>query len=309
MPDMGDYLLPRYELIGQAFSGIKSVWQWIDFDYKKTKLNVGKFKGDGSLIRYQQDGNWEGAAEATIITPIDIQNRKSVDIPVGAKKILDHLVANARNYDGVVDVPIEYVGAFRKLRSASEAFAYGFTQSVTLALKFTQGGEASFAKFEQELTLGFESRQDWTTEEGSEDEESRSAGISPDSPPGYDIQYTLTRTTQPMKLKVTGIAKIDHGVQIGKYHKGWKGNHGKNHKLYPRWAKYDSFYEELLPVIKGEGRRDLMFAEHFKRNPAPAWLIKELEKPLKIPFEHTSEEFDGATILDQEQIVLRGPKN
>ena len=56
----------------------------------------------------------------------------------------------------------------------------------------------------------------------------------------------------------------------------------------PSFGNWDSFYLEFLPVVKGEGRRDLDFADWFKKHPAKPALIKALEKPLQIPWEHTS---------------------
>ena len=95
---------------------------------------------------------------------------------------------------------------------------------------------------------------------------------------------------------------MDHGIKIGKMkHGNWKGNKGEHGKTWPRWAAWDSFYEEFLPVIKGEGRRDLDLAMWFRLHPVNPEIIAELEKPLQIPWEHTTEPFDGATRLVQSQ--------
>ena len=306
--DLADQLKMRARLIGHSFRDVESVWQWLNYDWHHD-LSVGTFMS-GELTRYHQPSNWMGALEMTGFNPIGIENRVEVEMPIGAPSIIDALTATCHNYDGVVEVPLNYEGEFTKTKSSSEAFSYGLTQSLEVTLKFTQGGEASFAKAEQEIKMGFESRQDWSRESSDESQVRKLAGLNPLCPVGYDIVFRLVRKSQKKKLKVTGFAKVDHGFQIGKYHSkhGFEGHRGRHHKLYPRWAKFDSFYEQFLPVIKREAPRDYPFAAHFKENPVPDWLITDLEKAPKIPFEHTSQEFDGWTDLEQTQKVLRGPK-
>ena len=98
-------------------------------------------------------------------------------------------------------VPINYDGTFRKLKGLEEAFDYGLTQSIETTIGIQIGSEAAQNKYTAELKLGFESRQDWHHQESSEDEQARSAGISPESPPKWDIRYKLDRYGQRKKLK------------------------------------------------------------------------------------------------------------
>ena len=309
MTDIADHLHERARLIGHAFNHLGNVWfkGGKDYDWHE-ELRVAHFGDGGQTVHYARKHDKERQIHFTVIRDAGLSNRKVQEIPIGTPKPLDMMVAKGFNYDGVVAVPLTYEGEFGKVTTAEEAFMHGLTQSLETSFKFTQGGEAASFKAEQEIKLGFESRQDWSRSEGEEENERRLAGIAPVCPPGYDIEFQLIRTTQKMKLKVTGIGKVDHAVQLGKKQRSWKGNKGKGGRLWPRWAKYDSFYEECLPVLKGEGRRDLMFAEEFRRKPAPKWLIDRLERPLDIPFEHTSLPFDSATNVEQHQEVLRGPK-
>ena len=306
MADMADYLAMRARLLGYAFHGLDNVWRWKKYDWHEN-LKVKDFKS-GEHIRYQRESDWKGSIEFKNIVPIGLTNRRVIEIPTGPEKIIDNLVGVAYNFDGVIAVQITYDGTFRKLRGSNDAFSHGLTESIETTFTFAQGGEAALQKYEQEIKLGFESRQDWSQGSNKEDEATRSLGIAPESPCGYDVKYRLLRYSQPMKIKVTGDSKVDHSVMVGKYDNGWRGNKGEGGKTWPRWAHYDSFYEECLPVIKGEAPRDLMFAMHFREHPAPDWLIKRLEEPLQIPFNHTSDEFDGTTRFEQHQEVLRGPK-
>ena len=304
--DMADHLGMRARLLGHAFHQLENVWRWQHYDWHES-LKVKDFKS-GESVRYQRESDWKGSIEFKNMVPIGLTDRRVVEIPTGSEKVIDQLIGTAYNYEGVIAVPVTYDSSFRKLRGSDEAFSHGLTESIETTFTFAQGGEAALQKYEQEIKLGFEARQDWSQGSNEEEETTRSLGIAPESPPGYDLRYRLLRYSQSMKIKVTGRSRVDHSVKIGKYDDGWRGNKGKHGKTWPRWAEYDSFIEECLPVLKGEAPRDLPFALHFRDNPAPDWLIKRLEEPLEIPFEHTSDEFDGTTRFEQHQEVLRGPK-
>ena len=270
--DIADHLKNRMEIIGEIVGSVKgrgdpTVWRWDGFK-RDEGIKVEQFKDAGGEVLYRRIDDRFGRIRASNITPYGkIVNRKDVDIKLG-EKLIDSLTADALNYDGVVAVPITYDGTFRKLKSLEDAFDHGLTQSVSLALGYQAGSEAAQNKFTAELTIGMESRQDWHHQDSSEDEQARSAGISPESPPKWDIRYKLNRYSQSKKLKSSGLCQVDHGIRIGKMEDGdWKGNHGEHHKFYPRYANWDSFYEEFLPVIKGDGRRDLDLAMWFREHP------------------------------------------
>ena len=311
--DIADHLKNRMEIAAEIVGSVEGratpvVWRWNKFK-RVEGIKVEAFRESGGEVLWQRKGDGYGRIRASNITPYGkIADRKDVDINLG-EELIDSLTADALNYDGVVAVPINYDGTFRKLKGLEEAFDYGLTQSIETTIGIQIGSEAAQNKYTAELKLGFESRQDWHHQESSEDEQARSAGISPESPPKWDIRYKLDRYGQRKKLKSSGLCQVDHGIKIGKMKNGgWRGNKGEHGKTWPRWAAWDSFYEEFLPVIKGEGRRDLDLAMWFRLHPVNPEIIAELEKPLQIPWEHTTEPFDGATRLVQSQIVLRGPK-
>ena len=204
--DVADHLKNRMEIIGEIVGSVgvhshPTIWRWEKF--KRTEgIKVEKFKDAGAEILWQRKGDdgW-GRILASNITPHGkIANRKDVDILLG-EKLIDSLTADALNYDGVVAVPITYDGTFRKLKGLEEAFDYGLTQSIEISLGYSYGSEAAQNKFTAELKIGFESRQDWHHQETTEDEQARSAGISPESPPKWDIRYKLDRYGQSKKLK------------------------------------------------------------------------------------------------------------
>ena len=304
MSDISDTLMARAELIGLAVKSVSDnkLWRWDNFN-KKDGLRVAGYRDGGTNLDYRRNSDRTAALLLGNIRPKDkLIDRKDEIIPVGSVKNVDGVTIECFNYNGIAPLPITYEGNFGKSRSFAEAAAYGFTQSIELSFKFQQGGEASFYKFEQELTLGFESRQDFSTTETNETTEQRSAGINPECPPAYDINFWMSRTSQPMKVRTTGKGDVEHSIEIGKHWDGkWHGHDG-----YKRHAEWDTF-EAFLKVIKGDGARDQDLWEHFRKNPAPKWIVKALEKPLDIDFDHTSAEFDGWTTLQPHQEVVRGP--
>ena len=236
------------------------------------------------------------------------RSRHVEDIPVGQPQVIDKVVIRSRNYDGVEDIPVNYSARFSDLVSRENAFAYGFSESVKATFTFQEGGEAASFKATQQIEIGFEAHQETSEKTGEQSEQERGAGLHPICPAGYDIDFYMEREIQKIKTRLTGIGDIDHGIMVGKHWDGhWNGHRGEGGKRWPRWGKWDSF-GEFMSVIKGEGRRDLCFAEWFWDNPAPKWLVGELEKPLNMPFDHTGRPFDNATQLTIGQTVIRGPK-
>ena len=308
MADIADKLEIRAALIAFACSTVPKelLWRWGDFEWKRG-LRVGSFENGGTDIGFLDPKDKKALIKLSNIRPLgQLKNERVQMIPVGPEKTVDGVVLISKNFDGVNDLPVHYNAGFGKSKGQSEAFAFGFTQSLETTFKFSQGS-GDFAKSEQEIKLGFEARQDQTNESHSGSTEQRDAGTDPVCPPAFDIQTWQTRTTQPRKTRLTGIGDVEHNIKIGKHWEGnWNGHRGEGGKKWPRWGSWDTF-EDFLRVIKGDGRRDFSFASHFKNNPAPGWLIEKLEEPLDFPFEHESQVFDGATKIETHQKTLRGP--
>ena len=277
---------------------------------RKEILRVSDLKDGGRSIDYRRPDSDSALVSVRNIRPMNkLKKRRVKEIPMGEPKTVDQLTLFTPNYDGIIAIPVEYDARLSKLMSKEHAFSVGFTQSIEQSFGFTQGGEAASFKATQETKLGFESRQDTTDTETEQTAEDRGAGLTPEFPPGYDLKFHLERISQKMKIRLTGVGEVDFGLKLGKHwHGKWQGHAGKGGKTWPRWVGWDSYWEEFIPVVKGEGRRDLCLAEYFWENPAPKWLIKELEKPLDLPFDHTGAEFDGATNITITPDVVRGPK-
>ena len=316
MPDVQDVLAERAELVAHACRTIPDnlLWgQWGRYDWHMD-LKADGFRGGGTEIEWRHPHNKKGLIRFTDIRPTgELDNEKIEEIPVGDIKIIDGVVVEVSNWEGIAPLPFSYDAAFGKTMNKGEALAIGFKESVKIGIEFSEGGEAAFFKAKQSLELGFEASQDKTQTSDAGTSELRSAGISPTCPPAFDIDWWLTRTTQPTKMRVSGLGQLGHGIEIGKHwgHGGghWKrhhrGHHGHTHydQRHLRWDTWDDF----LSVIKGEGRRDLAAAAHFKAHPAPAWLIRRLEAPLTAPYSAETPVFDGWTKLRPRQRVRRGP--
>ena len=314
MGDIADKMRVRMDLIAFAVKNVpeRRLWRFGAGNKPFTrnmKMRVAELRDGGLNIDYRRPDDKEALMAATNIRPVDgLKNQKTVDIPTGPPKIIDKVSIPGTNFDGVVDIPVEYDGRISRLVGREEAFAIGFSQSIKQTFGIELGGEATLSKVTASTEFGFEARQDQSTTDSEQRGEDRGGALKPICPPGYDITFLLERTTQKTKTRTTGFADVELGIEMGKHWDGeWKGKDGKNGKTWPRWGKWDSF-EEFMSVIKGEGRRDLFFAEWFWAHKAPVWLIKELEKPLNLPFDHTGAEFDGTTVLRVTQQVIRGPK-
>ena len=240
------------------------LWRWDKFN-KKEGLRVAGYRDGGTNLDYRRNSDEKAALLLSNIRPLSaLHNRKDELIPVGSPKTIDGVTIECFNFNGIAPLPITYEGGFGKLRGVDEASSYGFTQSIELSFKFQQGGETSFYKFEQEIKLGFESRQDFSTTERNEATESRTAGINPECPPAYDIKFWMSRTSQPMKIRITGVGDVEHGVALGKHWDGkWNAKRGENNKRYKRHVSWDTF-ALFMEVIKGDGARDQDLWEHFR---------------------------------------------
>ena len=314
MGDIADKLRVRADLIALAVRDVPEglLWRFGAKNNKFTRdmeMKVADLRDGGATIDYRRPDDKQALMALTNIRPMDaLLDQKVVDIPTGRPKIIDKVSIPMTNFDGAVELPVAYDARLTRLVTREEAFAFGFTQSVKQTFGIELGGEAQGVKATASTELGFEARQDHTTTDGDQKGEDRGAGINPTCPAGYDITFLLNRTSQKTKTRTTGFGDVDHGIRMGKHWSGqWKGNDGKNGKTWPRWGKWDSF-EEFMSVIKGKGRRDWFFAEWFWKHPASEQLIKALEKPLDLPFDHTGAEFDGTTVLKVTQQVIRGPK-
>ena len=303
--DVADYLEERAELVAHACGGVPNdlLWGWISYDWHQD-LHFKRLIDGGKFAQWRHPWREKSRIWFENIRPTGVLSGEKIEeIPTGEAKMVDGVTIQSENWDGIVPLPISYSGEFGRTMSKSEAVAIGFTESIEVGLEFSEGGEAAFFKAKQSLKLGFESRQDTTKTKGEEETEMRSAGLNPTCLPGFDIEFWMTRMTQPTKIRVTGLGQLTHGVNIGtRSGDHWKKRHGKHR----RNCQWDTF-EDFVSVVKGTGRRDLALAEWFRAHPAPDWLIRRLEAPLEIPYVAETPTFDGWTKLRPHQKILRGP--
>ena len=283
-------------------------WQGYDWHLN---LDVVDFLHGGTEIHYLIPGH--KSRSRIIVDNIRpsgiVRNEQVTELPQGSPKTVDGATIEVENWNSPAPLPFHYNADIEEAsgKNKSEALAIGFTESVEFSFGFAQGA-AGLATSEQSVKLGFEARQDKTMSSGSNESERelRSAGIDPVCPKGCDIEYHISRTTQPSQLRRTGDAELDFGFAIGKHGDGhWRKKHGKHYydrHLY--WACVADFME----TIKGEGRRDFAAALHFRKNPAPAWLIRRLEAAMPSgPYSAETPVFDGWTRFRPRAKLIRGP--
>ena len=202
-----------------------------------------------------------------------------------------------------------YTPDFRDTVRESDVRLVGFTQSLETTFKFAQGGEAAQYKFEQEIKAGFSSTQEMTKGKEEETQRGRTVEFPVHCPPGVDMEYWSTMTIQPKKIVTTGTGDVDFGFEIGaRQHK--KGRWSwRRHNNQRRTIRFDSYWDEFIPMVKGEGQRHHDCYEHFRNHPAPGWVIQQLTRRLSLPFRHETPPFDGWVTIKPKQKIQRVNRN
>ena len=300
-----------------------SLWRWDDFR-KSKGIYVDAYGDGGGFVGFRRHGEWYGFMAFGNIRLLDIADKEVSDpIPTGPSRIIDarsETISNnyrlteeerearkAGNTDiGVIERSYRANFSDHKLSTVSESFEAGFKE----AFKLTIGtGDASPVKAEAEISTEFSQTLSNATgsEEGSsvERESAYSIRVQPES----DVKVWAQRAVQPQKVTLSGSGEIDHSITIGKMKwkvrellvlknkfnnpskviehinngRAYARKDGKGKRTYDRFARWDSFQDFML-VIKRESPRDYPFAEHFRENPVPDWIIKALEEPLENSF-------------------------
>ena len=283
---------------------------WQTYDWHQD-LDVVDFHQGGQEIHYLRPGR--KSRSRIIVSNIRqsgvVRNEQVIELPQGSPKTVDGATITVENWGSPAPLPFHYNADLEQSsgKTKGEALAIGFTESVEFSFGFAQGA-AGLATSEQSVKLGFEARQDKTTSTGTSEgeRELRSAGIEPVCPPGCDIEFLISRTTQANQLRRTGDAELDFEFAIGKHGDGhWRKKHGKHY--YKRNLHW-SCVADFMATIKGECRRDFDAALHFRRHPAPAWLIRRLEEAMPSgPYSAETPVFDGWTRFRPRAKLLRGP--
>ena len=131
------------------------------------KMVVADLRNGGQDIDYRRPDDKKALMVFTNCLPMEgLHNKKIVDIPTGPPVIIDKVSIVSTNFDGVVEVPVDYDSQISRLVTRDEAFAFGFTQSVKSTYGIEAGGDVYGGKVTASLELGLEARQDHTTTDG-----------------------------------------------------------------------------------------------------------------------------------------------
>ena len=312
--DLPEHILNRMELIGEVLSIADGPpargWSEGAGAPKYDRAAESPLQiyggGRGEDIWYARPQRWGGKSSSIQVWnvhPLSTLRDERVEIyETGSPEIIDGLTAPLENYMGLTELGIEYTPDFRKAVRANDVKMIGFSQSLSITIGFSQGSDAAQFKANQEITTGYESRQDFTSENEKSSEQGRSTTFHPTAPPGVDKEYTAKMTVQQKVIRTTGYGDVDFGFACGMRDTGrWSRHRGK----YLRHVTFQSYWNEFLPVVRGEIRSGLDCAGHFFANPAPKHLIEALESPLDMPFFNESPPFDGWINIEPHQRVIR----
>ena len=303
MSDIADILMPRFEGIAEAMDDVPSrlLWRWDD--YKASRgLDVAGYHDGGKIIDFRRPGDPKAAAWAENVRPVqDIQDEvESKAVPTGEPYTQWAEQGTFRN--NVVRTPLiieqiaagllpndfdfldfTYVAHFSETLSWEESKELGFREAVSTTFGVEVGGDVYGGKASASATAEFESSQSESQTKGDEEEQGDEESFSIRVPYDTVREVQGKRSIGPMKYIITGWGDLEHGITIGKHWDGkWNGHRGKK-RTYKRHAHWDSF-ADFLKVIKGDGARDMDLADWFRQHPAPAALIRRLERPLNQPF-------------------------
>ena len=299
MGDVADILLKRTALMASALADVpeNQLWQWGDF-HQSEGLEVTGYRNGGKTVDYRRKSKKKSMIQLDNITLVDIKDKKSKIKDVGKVKQEDGHDITCFNYDGVGPMKKTYTSDFGKTTDREEAFTLGFSQALRIMVR--AGNDSTPVGGELETTVT--STQEKADTMRSGESKNRIDTTEVECPEGYDMQYIGRRSVQKQEETVTGWGQIEHEITVGKHWDGKWNDHGK----YNRHCHWSSL-EDFIKVIKGEGSRDQDLYDYFKKNPAPAALIKRILEPLNKPFSQT-EVYDNVTKTKLTAKKLRGPK-
>ena len=305
MTDMGDTLYRRLQLVGYCAGHMPGglVWRWQGYNHDH-KLRLESLSNGGANLDFRRDNDPKAALFAQNIRPIGkLRDAKQELIPLGPPETVDGVRIDVENWGGLTPLDLPYNGGFDRGSRREDVEFKNFTESLEVSFKATQGGEAALLKFEEEIKVGFSATQGDEKHDETSSGQRKDAGASPEAAPGCDIKFWMTRMTQKMMVRRTGIGQVTHSLDVGKH---WDGRWNRHKGKWKRHAHWDTF-EDFVEVVKGAGRRDHDGAEHFRAHPMPHWVIAGLEEPLDLPFVDESPPFDGWTNLVGHKELIRGP--
>ena len=284
-------LKPRAIIIAAVVANHRKNWEWWGGYTAKEGLAVAEW--DDTMIDYRRR---DGVSPTLILDNLQVKtivNPKESTPVLLNSKVIDAASIEVDNLGSDTPQDWEYSGEFEKTTSKEEAFTLGFEQSISSAT--TIGNDASPAKEEITVSLGFnQSTTDTTSESERESRVFSFKGDGDTATPGRIRQrITAWRKVSRMKSVITGTVDPEHSITIGKHwHGKWQG--GKAH--------WDSF-ADFMRCVKGEAPSGYSLADAFRENPVQRSIIRQLEKPLDIPYTQTLD-FDQATSAQIKKVDL-----
>ena len=314
MQDIADMLNMRARLSASALSKADGPPPrgWDDYHWNEDLKVVGYSAGaEGFTISYARNRDHRQQVTLYNIHPLgELRNELVETIDAGSQEIIDGATIPLPNYNAFTPMHVDYTPDFREARRESDVRMLGFSQSLEVALEFSQGSEAAQFKAKQTVTAGFESRQESTSEDEKTKEKGRQVNFPAEVPEGVDGEFWCSMKVQPKSIHTTGNCDVDFAIAVGTRRTGkggriiskWQAHHGK----YKRHVYFASWWKHFLPLAKGTGgQRDWDCWQHFRDHPISQWTIDRLEKPLDLPFDHTSPPFDGWVVIEPHKQILR----
>ena len=224
------------------------------------KLRVSWYPGPGSDIWYarlQHHGRDRAAIQVWNLNPAEmLRDEEVVAYPTSAPDIIDGATIPLPNYHGLTDMGLTYEPNFRDAITESDVMLIGFEEAAKITAEFSQGSEAAQYKFKQTIEASFTARQEKTKATEKANERGRRVEYPVTAPPGVDLEYTATMTVQQKKVRTTGFGDVDFGFAIGLRTPKGKGGRDiwSRHRNNKRHCRWQSFWNEFIPVVKGERR-------------------------------------------------------
>lgn len=251
---------------------------------------------DDSYVDYRRGKTINGATiMLKSISPRSVHNIKESEPFEISSKLVDAATIDSDNSNGDHSLSWgPYTGEFESTTSRSKAFTRTFTQSAKNT--FTAGSIFTPVKNAFSIALGFEEGLSDKTE--ATDRKDRSFSFHGETPPGEHEKITAWRRVSKMRSTITGNGDYEHTIEIGRH---WE--HRWHDDAHHQWNTFADF----VRCAKGEAPPKFPLAADFRKKPVDPKLLKELEKPLDLPFTQTLD-FDSATVVQLKVIPIEASK-
>ena len=310
--DIADLLMGRVSLIGEAVrkADHPPARGWPDFN-RSVVLEVARFYEAGKNLWYQRPQT-RSYINIFNIEPTDkLRDPKTFIIPVGKRETISAAKVKIENWTGLTPLTEKYESSRMKIVRREDVEFKNFKESTEVSFKAVQGSDTAQFKFEQEIKVGFEAQHGDETHEEKSRQQGTVTGADPTAAPGCDADYWRTWENQKSKVRHTGFGEVDFAFTIGTVKRGKDGKHThsweKHKNKYTRAIHFDSFWNDFIPMLRGEGRRDHDCYGWFKNHPAPDELLAAITAPLDLPFVDESPPFDDFSNIRGHKELIRGP--